>query len=101
MAYTQRATGQPDYTGSFAARRNGGSKVSLLEKRFGQVVREEREKKGWSQELLAEAANLNRSYLGEIERGLVTPSLVTISKLAAGLDVAPSTLITRWENDAA
>jgi transcriptional regulator with XRE-family HTH domain len=75
--------------------------MSQLEKQFGQAVRAAREQKGWSQELLAEAANLNRSYLGEIERGLVTPSLATISKLAAGLGIAPSALISLSETAAA
>lgn len=75
--------------------------MSQLEKQFGQAVRAAREQKGWSQELLAEAANLNRSYLGEIERGLVTPSLSTIGKLAAGLGIAPSALIGLSEATAA
>ena len=44
-----------------------------------------REARGWSQEALAEKANLNRSYVGEIERGKTVPSLITIDKLAAAL----------------
>ena len=36
---------------------------------FGAAVRHLREAQGWSQELLAEKADLNRSYLGEVERG--------------------------------
>lgn len=39
-----------------------------LRQRFGQVVRMTREDRGWSQEQLAGRADLNRSYLGEIER---------------------------------
>ena len=39
--------------------------------RFGGAVRRLREGHGWSQELLAEKADLNRSYLGEVERGCV------------------------------
>ncbi|MGQ0622854.1 MAG: helix-turn-helix domain-containing protein [Panacagrimonas sp.] len=68
-----------------------------LEQRFGRVVREERAHKGWSQERLAEAADLNRSYLGEIERGLVTPSLVTAEKLAIALRLSLSALVGRCE----
>ena len=37
--------------------------------RFSCVVRQLRHERGWSQEHLAERANLNRSYVGEIERG--------------------------------
>lgn len=69
----------------------------LLSKRFGQVIRQAREIKHWSQEKLAEQANLNRSYLGEIERGVVTPSLVTMEKLAQALEVSLSDLLARCE----
>ena len=50
---------------------------------FGIGVRQLREARGWSQERLAEHANLNRSYIGEIERGCVIASLTTVEKLAA------------------
>ena len=71
--------------------------MSALEQRFGRVVREARAKHGWSQERLAEVANLNRSYLGEIERGEVTPSLTTADKLASALRLTLSALVGRCE----
>ena len=64
---------------------------------FGLAVRVSREGRGWSQEALAERAELNRSYLGEVERGRATPSLVTIFKLARALDLSPSSLLARCE----
>lgn len=64
---------------------------------FGAVVRRLREKNGWSQEVLADRAGLNRSYLGEIERGSAVPSLTTISKIAFALNVSTSTLIANCE----
>lgn len=73
--------------------------MSTIEKKFGQVVREARAKQGWSQERLAEVADLNRSFLGEIERGVATPSLSTVDKLAAALEIAPSVLISRCEKN--
>ncbi len=36
--------------------------------RFGMVLRQRRQELKWSQERLADKANVNRSYLGEIER---------------------------------
>ena len=36
---------------------------------FGLAVRQSREALGWSQEQLAARADLNRSYVGEVERG--------------------------------
>ncbi len=64
---------------------------------FGRVVRRARESQRWSQERLAEKADLNRSYLGEIERGDVVPSLHTMAKLAGALELKLSELVARCE----
>lgn len=60
---------------------------------FGIAVRRQREAQGWSQERLAELADLNRSYVGEIERARVIASLVTIEKLAHALGMSPHGLL--------
>jgi transcriptional regulator with XRE-family HTH domain len=66
--------------------------------KFSSVLRQLREERGWSQEQLAERANLNRSYLGEVERGCASPSLITVSKLAGALEIRLSSLIARCEH---
>lgn len=68
-----------------------------VQRRFGLEVRRRRQALGWSQERLAGAADLNRSYMGEIERGAVTASLETAQKLAQALQVPLSELISRCE----
>jgi len=68
--------------------------------RFGTAVRHLRETHGWSQERLAGLAELNRSYMGEVERGTVMPSLATAAKLAQALGVPLSVLISRCEEEA-
>jgi ribosome-binding protein aMBF1 (putative translation factor) len=65
---------------------------------FSQVLRQLREERGWSQELLAQRAEINRSYLGEVERGRAVPSLITVSKLANALDIRLSSMISRCEH---
>lgn len=65
--------------------------------RFGLAVRELREARGWSQERLAGRADLNRSYMGEIERATAMPSLATAAKLASALGVPLSQIIARCE----
>jgi XRE family transcriptional regulator, regulator of sulfur utilization len=65
---------------------------SLVES-FGIAVRRQREARGWSQERLSELADLNRSYVGEIERGRVIASLVTVEKLAHALGLTPHALV--------
>ena len=65
---------------------------------FSQVLRQLREERGWSQEQLAERADLNRSYLGEVERGHAIPSLITLAKLAGSLEIRLSSFIARCEH---
>ena len=71
--------------------------MSTLVQTFGTAVRQLREGRGWSQEQLSEHANLNRSYVGEIERGQVIPSIVTAEKLAAALGLQMSDLLVRCD----
>lgn len=68
---------------------------------FGAAVRHLRESHGWSQEYLAERADLNRSYIGEVERGDAVPSLATAAKLASALDLPLSGLLAHCEQRAA
>ncbi|WP_229507010.1 helix-turn-helix domain-containing protein [Pseudoduganella rivuli] len=69
----------------------------MLTREFGLAIRRLREARGWSQERLAEAADMNRSYIGEVERGAAIPSLVTIDKLAAALGTSASGVLAHCE----
>ncbi len=64
-----------------------------LLRRFGEAVRVERKRQGISQEDLALRAEINRSYMGAVERGEENISLLTIQKLATVLKVKPSALL--------
>jgi transcriptional regulator with XRE-family HTH domain len=75
--------------------------AAMPSQQFGRAVRRLREERGWSQERLAEAADMNRSYVGELERGIAMPSLQTIYKLAAALTTTPSALLELCEEEAA
>ena len=70
-----------------------GKKIELLEK-FGEKVREERLKKGLSQEGLAAKAGVHRTYIGMIERGEKNITLINIKKVAKALDLAIDKLLT-------
>jgi transcriptional regulator with XRE-family HTH domain len=70
---------------------------TALVRSFGLGVRRLREARGWSQEDLAEHSDLNRSFIGEIERGAATPSLVTVAKLSRAFELAPSVLVRHGE----
>lgn len=59
---------------------------------FGQRVREARQKAHLSQEGLAMLAQLDRSYVGGVERGERNISLINIHKIANALKVRPGVL---------
>lgn len=71
--------------------------MTQLPHSFGIAVRQLRETRSWSQETLAEKADLNRSYVGEIERGKAIASLLTLEKLAQALGLSPSSLLAHCE----
>lgn len=54
---------------------------------FGERVRELRKERGLSQEGLAHIADLDRTYVSGVERGLRNIGLDNIHKLAAALKV--------------
>ena len=53
--------------------------------RFGKALRRQREKLGVSQEAFADMCQLDRSYVGGIERGERNVALVNIEKIAKTL----------------
>jgi transcriptional regulator with XRE-family HTH domain len=59
----------------------------------GDQIRALREERGYTLQDLAKRANLSLSYLSEIERGSKRPSLKSIDKLAAALNVSKSQII--------
>ena len=59
----------------------------------GEQIRALREERGYTLQDLAKRSSLSLSYLSEIERGSKRPSLKTIDKLAAALNVPKTQLI--------
>lgn len=68
-----------------------------VERAFGSVLREAREKAGLSQDQLAHDAGLHRTYVSLLERGKRQPSLKAITALSRALRTPASTLIARYE----
>ena len=54
---------------------------------FGLNVARVRETKGLSQDKLAEKADIDRTYLSGIERGVRNPGIKTVIRLSNALDV--------------
>jgi transcriptional regulator with XRE-family HTH domain len=62
-------------------------------KQFGGRVRELRLSKGWSQEALASKVELDRTYIGGIERGERNVGLRNVARLAEALGVSVAELL--------
>ena len=69
------------------------SKSSNILVRFGKRVRELRQRAELSQEDFAERCELDRTYIGGIERGERNVSLRNIEVIASALDVKLSDLM--------
>ena len=67
--------------------------MSELSIAFGQLVRKHRKEKNISQEKLASLCNLDRSYMGRIERGEVNITLEKAYEIAKILEVDFSLLL--------
>lgn len=63
-------------------------------RKVGRRIRELRQKKGWSQEELAEEAGLHRTYIGQVERGEKSIGVENLFKIAKALGV-PAVAIVR------
>ncbi|HEX8756836.1 MAG TPA: helix-turn-helix transcriptional regulator [Steroidobacteraceae bacterium] len=73
---------------------NGNDHIATA---FGRVLRDQRETRGISQEDLALSADVDRSFVSQMERGIRQPTLTTLVKLCKALGVAPSIIIGRME----
>jgi transcriptional regulator with XRE-family HTH domain len=65
---------------------------------FGIILQNERKKKKLSQEKLAEMADLHRTYISDLERGVRNPTITTIFTLCKALNTTPTGLLKGFEN---
>ncbi|MEI8173935.1 MAG: helix-turn-helix transcriptional regulator [Deltaproteobacteria bacterium] len=68
-----------------------------IEEAFGEVIRELRKDQKISQEKLAEASNLDRSFISLLECGHKQPSLITIFQLAKAFNLSASKILSLVE----
>jgi transcriptional regulator with XRE-family HTH domain len=66
---------------------------SLLVEIFARNVRRRRVALGLSQEVLAEAAGVHRTYVGMLERAEKNVTIYNIERIATALDVEPAQLL--------
>jgi len=73
--------------------------VAEIRSAFGIAFRFARQRKRWTQEQLAKASGIERSYLSDIERGEVNPSLQILEEIATALDLSLADLFADAERE--
>ena len=63
---------------------------------LGEAVREKRKKAGFSQERLAERADLSTVFISRIERGVESPTVDNLVKIARALGVRVRELVAEF-----
>ena len=64
----------------------------------GLLIREYRLRKGMSKEVLSGLAGLDRTHYSKIERGLRSPTIDTLFRIAHAMDVPPHEIIKALED---
>lgn len=64
---------------------------------LGAVIRRHRQRRGLSQEDLAQLSQLSRTHVGDVERGAVGLSFATLEALAHGLGMPIAELVAEYE----
>ena len=59
----------------------------VVRRQLGANVRRWRTRRGWTQDQLAEQANISAKFVGEVERGEDNPSLETLWALICALKI--------------
>lgn len=61
--------------------------------KLGQLIRKKRESQNLTQYELAEKSDVDRNYIGMLERGERNPSYLSLQKIAKGLGIPVNQLI--------
>ena len=70
---------------------NAKRRIGLNLQRLGRA-------RGLSQEELAELSGLHQTYISGIERGIRSPTVMVVDRLAEALEAEPEELVTRKHN---
>lgn len=65
---------------------------------LGRNVRDQRRRRGLSQEELAHDAGMKRSYLSDLERGTRNPTVRALGRIATALGIPPEDLLSKSES---
>jgi ribosome-binding protein aMBF1 (putative translation factor) len=89
-----RTSVRPAKESNMAAQSTNESKIK---QRFGKAVRRRRRELDLSQEALAERADVHRTYIANIERGELNPSLENVEKIAKALEMTIADFLAQYQ----
>ena len=67
--------------------------MKLNYRKIGEIVRAERKRRGWTQEVLAERISVSPQYVSQIENGRANISLEKVVELATAFRISTDTLL--------
>jgi transcriptional regulator with XRE-family HTH domain len=67
--------------------------IGQIRRAFANVLRRRRLRKRWSQVELGGYSGLDNSYISRLEKGLMTPTLDAMLRLARAFDIVPERLM--------
>ena len=70
-------------------------KKAPIKTTLGKIIRELRHEHGFTQEKLAELAEIDRTYIYRLESGKRLPSLEVVFRIAKAFNITPGQLIDR------
>ncbi|MCZ2131069.1 MAG: helix-turn-helix domain-containing protein [Bacteroidia bacterium] len=73
--------------------------MDKVAKKLGEIIAKHRIKNEMSQETLADLAQIHRTYVSQIERGLKYPTIYVLVQIAKALDMKLSDLIIELEKE--
>lgn len=67
--------------------------VLMSDNRLGKIISTLRRRAEMSQEKLAERAGIHRTYVSQLERGLKSPTVTMLARVAKALNMRPSQIM--------
>ena len=101
VTYRVRTSDSPSEVSWVTTRRSFDGPETAHRRAFGDAVRRNRRERGWTQEELAERADIHRSYLAALESGARNPTLDVIVRVANALHLPVAELFSRLRGQAA
>ncbi|WP_020407142.1 helix-turn-helix domain-containing protein [Hahella ganghwensis] len=68
--------------------------MQSINQHIATVLKRERKRKGWSLDTTAEATGVSKAMLGQIEREESSPTIATLWKIATGMSLSFTSLVT-------